>query len=152
MEKRKSLIDEEISLKSLSIDKNGPENDINKLYLISLLASMSYCYLELRNYSESEKCLIEALRISEDKCPMIYFRLGQVMMYNRFSKEESWATALSYFTKAKRLLLLNRCEDNLYEWTDKKLISLIEKEISKLNERIRHHEDLYINNKRSKFE
>lgn len=136
-------------MKSISIDRNGPENDINKLYLISLLASMSYCYLELRNYSESEKCLTEALRISEDKCPMIYFRLGQVMMYNRFSKEESWATALSYFTKAKRLLQ-NRSEDNLYEWTDKKLIILIEKEIIKLNERIRNSEETSHNEKKSK--
>ena len=98
------VVDEDIIQKSILFDQSTIEFDFYKQYLISILSSLSYCYMELRNFSEAQKCLLEALEISENKIPMLYFRLAQTRIYNRFSREEKWAKSLSDLNEAKRLL------------------------------------------------
>ncbi len=96
------LIDEDISVNTLQLDKSTLEYDFFKNYLLSILSSLSYCYMELRNYSEAQKCLLEALEVSEESNGMIYYRLAQTRIYNRYSREEDWARAMSDLNKSKR--------------------------------------------------
>lgn len=145
--KKKCLTDEEINLKYLSIDMNSPEYDVYKVYLVGILNCMSCCYLELRNYSEAEKCLEEAIAYSEDNATTI-LRLGQAMMYNRFKKEDSLAKAMIYFTKAKRIMGLRLKEKQ--NTADLELDAFIEKENSKLMILIDQSEEQINSQKQSK--
>lgn len=95
--------------------------------------SLSSCYLEMWNYTEAQKCLNEANHIAEEKNPNIFFRLGQSILYNKFSREENWAEVMSYFSKAKRLLIKNKIED--------KLDQLISHEMTKLSRVISNYEE-----------
>lgn len=124
-----SLTDDDIIIKTHQADKSTLEYDIYKQYMVSILTSLSYCYIELRNYSEAEKCLLEAQLLIEESNPMIFFRLAQTRIYNRCSREEDWAKALSDLNKAKRLndVITNKSSE------DTLLKQLINKEIENIN-------------------
>ena len=100
--------------------------------------SLSTCYMDIFNYSEAIKCLKEALVLSEEKNPNVFFRLGQARLYNKFSKEEDWANAMSDFSKAKRLL---SNEETNQQNENKELKSLIDYEYTKLMELIKSNEE-----------
>lgn len=93
--------------RKVTLDKTSLEYDFYKSYLISILTSMSYCYMELRNYSEAYKCLSEAAELDGMENPIINFRMAQTIIYNRFSKEEELAEANSYLNKVKRSIMVN---------------------------------------------
>ena len=122
------------------MDKNSLEYDFYKQFLLSILTSLSYCYMALRNYTEAQKCLNEALQISEEKIiPTIYFRLAQTRIYNRYSREEGWAIALSDLNKAKRFIEnINQCKKTL---EDKILEELINKELENIKSLIYNYEE-----------
>jgi len=95
--------------------------------------------MALRNYTEAQKCLNEALEISEEKIiPTIYFRLAQTRIYNRYSREECWAISLSDLNKAKRM------NDNINggkkTYEDKVLEELIAKELENIKSLIFNYE------------
>lgn len=94
--------------------------------------------MDIFNYSEAIKCLKEALVLSEEKNPNVFFRLGQARLYNKFSKEEDWANAMSDFSKAKRLL---SNEETNQQNENKELKSLIDYEYTKLMELIKSNEE-----------
>ena len=56
--------------------------------------------MNLRNYKEAMKCLNEALEYANDTLPDIYFRRGQVRMYNKFSNLKELNLAFGDFTNA----------------------------------------------------
>lgn len=91
----------------ITLDKTSLEYDFYKSYLVSILTSMAYCYMELRNYSEANKCLDEASQLDGNENPILNFRIAQTMIYNRFSKEEELAEANSYLNKVKRSIMKN---------------------------------------------
>lgn len=99
--------------------------------------NLSYCYMELWDYSESSKCLKEALSISEETNPHIFFRLAQTKINNRYSKEEDWAEAMSDLTKAKRLIYLSKDKSKATE----KLLCLIDTEYMKIAYIVKSYED-----------
>lgn len=127
---------------------NSPEYDVYKVLIVKILNSMSYCYMELRNYSEAEKCLEEAMSYSEDNITTIV-RLGQTMMYNRFKKEDSLAKAMIYFSKAKRTISLRLNERK--NSVDQELDAFIELENSKLMTLIDQSENQLNSHKKSKI-
>ncbi len=110
--------------------------------------SLSTCYMEIFNYSEAIKCLKEALVLSEEKNPNVYFRLGQARLYNKFSKEEDWANAMSDFSKAKRLLTN---EDINHQYEVKELRNLLDNEYNSLLELIKSNEEKIKHKNKSKF-
>ncbi len=131
-----------VVITGLRVDYSSPDYDKYKGLIVSLLKSMSYCYLELWNYSEAEKCLLEALQLSEDQDPDVYFRLGQVKLYNKSSKEEELADALSYFSKANRLLSKSKLSSNeCIKERRRRLSGLLEKENERLIGIVKSNED-----------
>jgi hypothetical protein len=104
--------------------------------------------MEIFNYSEAIKCLKEALVLSEEKNPNVYFRLGQARLYNKFSKEEDWANAMSDFSKAKRLLTN---EDINHQYEVKELRNLLDNEYNSLLELIKSNEEKIKHKNKSKF-
>ncbi len=120
-----------------AIDKLSPDYDNYKQYLISILMNLSYCYMELWDYSESSKCLKEALSISEESNPHIFFRLAQTKINNKYSKEEDWAEAMSDLTKAKRLIYLVKDQSKDSE----KLLHFLENEYSKIASIVKLYEE-----------
>lgn len=133
------LTDDDIFFNSINIDKSTIEYDFYKQNLISILAFLSHSYMELRHYTEAQKCLNEALELtSEEKIQAIlYFRLAQTRIYNRFSREESWAIALSDLNKAKRIL---ETSSNFMSVEDKDLNEYIKVELENIQSLIYNYE------------
>jgi len=95
--------------------------------------------MELRQYSEAQKCLNEALELtSEEKIQSsIYLRLAQTRIYNRFSREEAWAIALSDLNKSKRIL---ETSSNYMSLEDKELNELIKIELENIQNLVYNYE------------
>lgn len=91
-----------------NIDKSSYKSSLLKnKSLINILICLGSCYLELWNYSEAEKCFNEALIISDNSDPVVYFKLGQCKLYNKFSNFDDLALVMSFFSKSKRLIEIN---------------------------------------------
>jgi len=64
------------------------------------LKSLSYCYIQLRDYKEAIKCLDEAESLLGEKIPDIFFRRSQARLYNKNSSYEELILALKDIEKA----------------------------------------------------
>ena len=93
--------------------------------------------MELRNYSEAQKCLMEALEVCEEPNAMIYYRIAQTRIYNRYSREEDWARAMSDLNKSKRSVdsITWKSQD------DKEFEELIKKELENVKVLVNNYEE-----------
>ena len=95
------IIDDDIIKREIKIQEKILYEKENYLStMLHILKRLSYCYMNLRNYNEAKKCLNEALEYANDNFPDIYFRRGQVRMYNKFSNFKELNLALGDFTNA----------------------------------------------------
>ena len=93
--------DDDIIKREIKINEKIQYEKENYLsMMLHILKRLSYCYMNLRNYKEAMKCLNEALEYANDTLPDIYFRRGQVRMYNKFSNLKELNLALGDFTNA----------------------------------------------------
>lgn len=93
--------DDDIIKREIKINEKIQYEKENYLsMMLHILKRLSYCYMNLRNYKEAMKCLNEALEYANDTLPDIYFRRGQVRMYNKFSNLKELNLAFGDFTNA----------------------------------------------------
>ncbi len=93
--------DDDIIKREIKINEKIQYEKENYLsMMLHILKRLSYCYMNLRNYKEAMKCLNEALEYANETLPDIYFRRGQVRMYNKFSNLKELNLAVGDFTNA----------------------------------------------------
>ena len=102
--KDSGIIDDDIELRRINTDPNySYEEGSYKTYVINILKGLAYCYMNLRHYSEAEKCMDEALGYSKASKPDILLRRAQSIMYNKFSPVEKLEKALNDLKEAQSL-------------------------------------------------
>ncbi len=72
----------------------------SKTCLCYILKSLSYCYINLRDYKEAIKCLDEAEELLGEKIPDTYYRRSQARLYNKDSNLQDLLLALKDINKA----------------------------------------------------
>jgi hypothetical protein len=120
--KESGIIDDDIELRRINTDPNySYEEGSYKTYIINILKGIAYCHMNLRHYSEAEKCMDEALGYSKASKPDILLRRAQSIMYNKFSPVEKLEKALNDLKEAESL----KKDDKLIEEHLSELNSLI---------------------------
>lgn len=99
------ILDEEIIEKIVYLDDINVEKDSYEACVVYILNNLGYAYMELRHFSEAINCFDEAIEISGDRVPDLFFRRSQARTYNKFSKEGHLLKAREDIDKA--LLLKN---------------------------------------------
>lgn len=109
-----AIIDEDVELKRISTDSSLKyEEDSYRTCVIYILKSLSYCYMNLRAYSEAVKCMEEAIGYASASLPDVLLRKCQAIMYNKFSSELFLSKALSDIQTAKGIKKTKMIEDHL---------------------------------------
>ena len=81
-----NLYDTDIEIRRINTTKgNNYEESGFKSYLINILKSICYCYMNMRHYSEAVKCMDEAMTYVLASRGEVLFRRAQAIMYNKFS-------------------------------------------------------------------
>ena len=81
-----NLYDADIEIRRINTTKgNNYEESGFKSYLINILKSICYCYMNMRHYSEAVKCMDEAMTYVLASRGEVLFRRAQAIMYNKFS-------------------------------------------------------------------
>ena len=120
--KDSGIIDDDIELRRINTDPNySYEEGSYKTYVINILKGLAYCYMNLRHYSEAEKCMDEALGYSKASKPDILLRRAQSIMYNKFSPVEKLEKALNDLKEAQSL----KKDDKMIDEHLSELMSLI---------------------------
>ena len=120
--KDSGIIDDDIELRRINTDPNySYEEGSYKTYVINILKGLAYCYMNLRHYSEAEKCMDEALGYSKASKPDILLRRAQSIMYNKFSPVEKLEKALNDLKEAQTL----KKDDKMIDDHLSELMSLI---------------------------
>ena len=89
-----NLYDTDIEIRRINTAKdNNYEESGFKSYLINILKGISYCYMNMRHYTEAMKCMDEAMSYVLASRGEVLFRRAQAIMYNKFSE-------LKYINKA----------------------------------------------------
>lgn len=89
------IIDDDIVYKTVKYnrkDKNESNNFNHSLCYT--LKAMSYCYFNLRLFTQAVKCLDEAIEYSQDSLEEVYFRRAQARMFNKYSSFDELNLAL----------------------------------------------------------
>lgn len=93
------ILDENITLKTLEISEDF-ELGSSKTVLCYILKSLSYCYMNIRDYKEAIKCLDEAEELLGEKIPDIFYRRSQARLFNKDSNYSDLLSALKDINKA----------------------------------------------------
>ena len=117
------LKDDDIEVRLLPTDeKYSYEYESYKAYLINILKSLAYCYLHLNYYTESIKCIDEALPYANASKNDLLFRKIQAIMHNKFS-------SLKKLEKIKEDLeeIVNKDKKEIYSEYLEELTNLVNK-------------------------
>jgi tetratricopeptide (TPR) repeat protein len=110
--------------KDLGDDDCEKEMRINMV--VTLLLSISYCYLKLHYYAEAQKCLDYAIEIAPIAADA-YFRRSQCRTYNRLSTIAELRLAVDDANKA----IERRPKDKMYQKHKEHLEHTIQNQIMK---------------------
>lgn len=89
------IIDDDIVYKTIKFNRKD-KNELNNFNhsLCYTLKAMSYCYFNLRLFTQAIKCLDEAIEYSQDSLEEVYFRRAQARMFNKYSTVDELVLAL----------------------------------------------------------
>lgn len=109
-----AIVDADVELKRISTDSSLKyEEDSYRTCIINILKALSYCYINLRAYSEAVKCMEEAIGYASASLPDVLLRKSQGIMYNKFSSELLLSKALSDLQTAKAIQKTKIIEDHI---------------------------------------
>lgn len=124
--KDNAIIDDDIELHRVATDPNLKyEEDSFKTSVIYVLKSLSYCYLNLRHYTQARKAMEEAIDYAHASKPDVLFRRAQSIMYNKFSSLDDLGKALNDLKEAQELKKKKGDEDDLLNEHIKELSDVI---------------------------
>jgi len=104
------ILDQDVVLKDKDLGDDECEIEMRVNLVVTLLMSMSYCYLRLHHHSEALRCLDFALDLAPIAADC-YFRRSQVRTYNKKSTVAELRLAMDDINKA----IDRRPKDKLYQ-------------------------------------
>jgi len=111
-----NLYDTDIEIRRINTAKdNNYEESGFKSYLINILKGISYCYMNMRHYTEAMKCMDEAMSYVLASRGEVLFRRAQAIMYNKFSELKDLNQAHVDLTTAKMFKKIDLINEHIQD-------------------------------------
>ena len=95
------ITDDDIIFRIIKYNKNNSNENSNfKNSICFTLKALSYCYFNLKIFTQAEQCLDEAIKYETNALPELYYHKAQAIMFNKESSIEKLNEASEALLKA----------------------------------------------------